>query len=164
MKRSIFIVCLLILSLVARATDVEHDFRTAGASLTLKSGNKIGCLDDIVYTCFGSSTFTYEDGAGGICIKISKGDSIVISPAQNGLQQLVISNYPRNISMQVSISTDSIAWTPVAGTQVEWYKTISGISGNYYVSIKNTYSAPIFIPEIVYTLNPCPNCHPVVAP
>ena len=151
---------------MARATDVEHDFRTAGASLTFDSGNnyKIGYLNGVTYTCFGSSTFTYEDGAGGICIKISKGDSIVISPAQNGLQKLVISNYPGNISMRVSVSTDSIAWTPVEGTQSDWQKTISGISGNYYVSIKNTYSANIFIPEIIYTVNPCPNCHPVVAP
>lgn len=170
MKRSIFIVCLLILSLVARG--VEHHFNdAAGTTLTWKNSDyTIGYMSDgTIYTCRGGAyvKFVNKAEAGGICIDMKAyGDSVIISPAKRGLQEMNIYHYPSSaVTMQVAVSTDSISWSPVSSTQKTGYVEVTGLNGNYFVKLKRTGGSEFYITGITYTLSdPCPNCHPVVAP
>ena len=167
MKRSVFIGCLLLLSLAARGYDnTTHNFNTAtSAVMTLTSGNKIGTMSDgTIYSCMKNATFTINSDAGGLCIKLIQGDSVIISPPKVGLRELIVNHYPSNIVLQVAISTDSLTWTPV-GVQRTSSVRATGLSGDYYVKIKNTFSpkTEIYVYAVDYWTEPqnC-NCFPYV--
>lgn len=167
MKRSIFIVCLLILSLVARG--VEHHFNEGAIASFLINYTKAITTDGTIYTCTGNAAFTNATIGGkdyGIYLKIPQNSAVIVSPAKQGLNEIIIHHISNTVSMQVSVSTDSISWTPVAGTQNTKNVTVEGLSGNYYVKMTNTYGSntDIQVTEMEYYMTTCPNCFTVVAP
>ena len=172
MKRSVFIGCLLCLSLTVRGVEhTGHNFNTAtSATLTLSGGNKVGTMvaDGTVYTCMGATgTFASVPAQGGICISLQRLDSVVVSFANDGLRYFNITHGSYTGTMSIFVSSNGTSWTSteIAGSSTATTTVIENLNGQHYIKIKNTSSANniLYIKYIDYWTEPqnC-NCFPYV--
>lgn len=176
MKRSIFIVCLLILSLVARATvtTTQHNFEETAANggiARYENSNKTGITSDgTTYTCSAGATFAPNPIGDKVCISIPKNGVVIVSPPREGLKLFTVThNYVSGgVTMNLFVSTDLDTWIPITTgiSKSDYTITASSLSGNYYIKLVNAYSTAttIYVRFMTYETEPCPNCFPVVAP
>lgn len=115
---NVLTLCLLIIASAAFATDVPHYIPTkvGDGSIALSDNNKVGRSDDgIVYTCYGSSTFSVVPYTATFCIHLPNAakDSIIISPPLNKLAQLTIvpNTCTGKEGIQVYVSENGAPWT-----------------------------------------------------
>jgi len=175
MKRSLYIVCLVLLSIAARGTDyvpTTHYFQNMVPSQLLFTNNShTGTVpsDGTVYDCANGAVF--ESYNSQVCIKIPRNDEVIISPAKERLSHFVVHHNAIGSELsqvQISISTDGENWTVVPDEQLIKYTNsieATSLNGDYYIKLKNKYSTNakiVYINEIVYYTSSC-HCLRVVS-
>ena len=159
---NILTLCLLIIASAAFATDVTHRIpdKVGDGSIKLAPGNKVGTSDDgIVYTCYGSSTFSSVNYTVCVHLHNGAGDSIIISPPLNKLAQLTIVPYSRTgkEGIKVYVSEDGAPWTDSGVTMTSdataFYATIPVRA----YKLKITAAKAVDIIQFRYTYLDC-NC------
>ena len=176
MKRSIFIVCLLILSLVARATvtTTQHNFEETAANggiARYENSYKTGITSDgTTYTCsVGATQFATNPVGDKVCISIPQNGVVIVSPPREGLKSFTVThnNVSGGVTMNLFVSTDEETWTQIPVGQISknnYSITASSLSGNYYIKLVNAYTTTttIYVRFMTYETEPCPNCFTVV--
>ena len=159
----------MLLAFAAQANQtIEHIFNSAVTAKTLSFNGDytIGTMTDgIIYTCKDGARFNLtniKEGNQyidyGICIHLFAADSVIISPAIQGLTGIEVDHVHNSPTIQIAISTDSLSWTTVTPSlNNSSAKQVTGLNGNYYIKLKNTGSTTAYISEMIYTYSPQSN-------
>lgn len=164
MKRIVFIACLLLSCLamhgVVTTSHVFNSTDPANKIVSFADNYKQATMTDgTLYTCSGAEFANVS----GICIDIPRNGVVVVSPARQGLRSFTVTHNSLSggANMSVEISTDNVTYTAIPEGQLNRQSTFveaSGLSGDYYIRLTNTYTpnTHIYVTIMNYQTEPEP--------